>query len=179
MLLAPSIASAEFPHVLRPGTRPFFASFAMAPAFGLSSSKTQVKIAEGLGWHLDGTASGPAIGLELQESFGSDAFTFETGAKLLWDIQPADGLAFYITPSAMLGIGYVSSTTGSDFGDFGDFGQSNSSSTIGFDMQFGLEAKLGLGDRGFVSFRPFTLDIMLGDTTPIRWDMMFAGGVAF
>jgi hypothetical protein len=170
----PAIASAEPPTVLRAGTHPWFASFSLAPALSLSNSATQVKIGQGFGWHFLGDASGPALAIELQESFGGNVFAFQPGAKFLWDIQIVDDLGLYLTPSAMFGIAYAS---GSDA-----FG--NSASAVGFDMQFGFEGKLVLGDRGFVFFRPFTLDVGIGASpvgngTAIRYDLLFGGGITF
>lgn len=160
-----SAAHAQTGDALRPGTRPMFATFGVGPAAGLSGSVTQLKIAEAFGYHLSGDSSGLAIGVELQQSFGSSIFALEMGPKAWFDIQPIANLGFYLSPSVMLGFGYASASFGG--------------SAAGFDMQFGFEGKLIINDRGLVFFRPFTLDITVGDGTAVRWDVMFGGGVTF
>src|SRR5262245_3590119 len=49
------------PSMTRSGTRPFFASFSLSPAFNVSNSVTQLKIAQGFGYHFSGDTSGFAL----------------------------------------------------------------------------------------------------------------------
>jgi hypothetical protein len=86
------------------------------------------------------------------------------GPKAWYDIQISDDLGIYLAPSVMMGLAYVSA------GSYDSFG---------FDMQFGFEAKMLLQDRGMVFFRPITLDIAVGDSAAVRWDLVFGGGVTF
>ncbi len=149
--------------ILRPSSRPFEAMFSLAPALDVSNSASQLKLAEALAMHLNGTGDGLAIGAEVQESVGNGEFTFELGPKAWYDIALVPDLGIYIAPSAMLGLGF------STF-----YG-----SVATFDMQYGIEAKMVLDDRALVFFRPFTLDIGVGNRTFVRYDLMFGGGVTF
>jgi hypothetical protein len=178
-----SMSRAEIPPLLRPGTHPMWASLAMGGGLGVSWSSggysggaggaSQFKLIEQFGYHLSsnfgGPAAGPAIAIDLQESFGGDTSTvIEILPRFVWDIPIIQNLGLYLSPS--LGIGYARI--------FG--GDGVNAATI----QLDFEGKLILGDRGFVFFRPFGLDIMASSVngnsyTLVRWDLMFGGGVIF
>jgi hypothetical protein len=151
--------------MLRPGTRSMSAMFSVAPALALDSGlHTQVKLGQGFAWHPSGDSSGLAFGGEIQESLGSSAFMLTMGPKVWYDIQISDALGIYLAPSVLVGFGYVSG---------------GGTSTFGFDMQMGFEAKMLIQDRGMIFFRPITLDIAVADRAAVRWDLVFGGGVTF
>jgi hypothetical protein len=168
-LLLASVASttAAAAPLLRPGTRAMWASVGLGPAAELDTVSTQFKLTQTFGYHFSGSSSGPALALELQESFGKGVLFLEVGPKFVWDIQLIDGIGFYLSPSAMAGFAHAS----------------NGGSLSGFTLQLGVEAKLVLGDRGMVFFRPVCVDIIglsSGDLhVGSRWDLIFGGGVTF
>ncbi len=99
---------------------------------------------------------------------GSGVFVFTPGAKFWWDIQFAEDLAIFYTPSVKLG--YALATFGN--------------TAHAFNFQFGLvEGRVVLGDRGVVFFKPVSLDMFAGDfggpSFVMRYDLMFGGGVTF
>ena len=175
MLALGSVARADdIPTVLRPGTHPWYGGLGLGGAIGVHNSGSRFKLIEFIGYHLDGNASGPALGFDIQESFGSGT-TLELGPKFLWDIPIIRNLGLYLTPSAMIGYGYED--RGGRVCDF--FGCSGGGSASFFDMQFGFEGKLMLADRAFVFFRPLTLDFGINSGFAFRWDIMSGGGVTF
>jgi hypothetical protein len=172
MLVGSALPAHAIPPILRPGTRPMWASGAFGPAIKLSDSLGQFKLTQTFGYHFSGTAKGPAVAIDLQESFGSHFTTFELVPNFVWDIAIIDGLGLYLSPSA--GLGFVHT------------GASGYSGQNGVTLQFGFAAKLILGDRGMVFFRPINIDILMGDAgvgagwhTGARWDMLWGGGVIF
>lgn len=168
ILVGVAAPAEAIPPVLRPGTRPMWAAFSFGPAINVTKSVTQFKLIETFGYHFSGTASGPAIAVDIQESFGEGITALELAPKFVWDIQIVDGLGFYLSPAAALG--YVHAGGGGY-------------SYNGFTMQFIFEGKLVLGDRGMVFFRPFSFDLLgVGNgsfTMTARYDMMWGGGVIF
>ncbi|MFH1131744.1 MAG: hypothetical protein V1754_10435, partial [Pseudomonadota bacterium] len=158
-----SPASAKIPTILQPTKHAFFASFGMGPAIGLHNISSQFKLTQEFGWHFWGDGSGPAIGGSLQEAFVGGFATLEIGPKFWWDIQPVKELGLYIAPCAQMGLAYAGIGNG----------------YAGFNLQFGVEARLALGGIGMVLFRPITFDLGIGDAVVVRWDMMFGGGVYF
>lgn len=154
----------------------------MGPAINLSDYKTQFKLIQSFGWHFLGGPTGPAIGIELQESFGGDLISIEILPKFTWDIAIIKGLGLYLSPSAGIGFVHVAAQCPSGFNCAGiDLPDWN-----GLTIQFAFDAKLALADRGIVFFRPFSLGIYAVDTNTIagwedlwRWDMLVAGGVIF
>ncbi len=164
--VAPTTADAA-PPLLRPGTRGMWASLGLGPAAELDKYSTQFKLTQTFGYHFSGSASGPALALELQESFGKGVLFLEVGPKFVWDIQLIDGIGFYLSPSAMAGFTHAT----------------NGGSLSGFTLQLGVEGKLVLGDRGMVFFRPICVDILglshSGIQVGARWDLIFGGGVTF
>ncbi len=156
--------SEAVPPILRPATHPMFATFGFGPAIGLTTyASTQMKIEQSFGWHFGGTGAGPAIGVHLGESFGTGYFAFTLGPRFWYDIQPMADMGLYITPFAQLG-----------------FAVASGGGTAGyFNMVFGAEARLALGNRGMVFFRPIALDFYIGEWFGMRYNMMFGGGVYF
>jgi hypothetical protein len=168
MLLSTSSLAQNIPPILRPGTHPLWFGFGFGPAINIDKFATQFKLSQTLGYHFSGDASGPAIALDIQESFGEGITALELGPRFVWDIPIVNGLGFYLSPSGMFGFAHAGG---------------GGSSANGFTLQFSFDGKLLLADRGFVFFRPFSLDIVgLGNGSfevGLRYDMLFGGGVMF
>ena len=180
MLALGSVARADdIPTVLRPGTHPWYSGLDLGGAIGVHNSASQFKLGEFIGYHFSGNASGPALGFDIQESFGNGATTLELGSKFIWDIPIVRNLGLYLTPSAMIGYTYVD--VGSQNVCFLGYCESvgGGGSANYFDMQFGFEGKLMLADRAFVFFRPLTLDFLINSGFAFRWDIVAGGGVTF
>jgi hypothetical protein len=173
--------------LLRPTTHALFATFHVGPAMEVAGDwGTQLKIGQDLGWHIDGTSSGLALGLSLEESFGNctegqgaSCFSFQAGPKLWYDVQILDDLPLYIAPTARLAFTHVAVSAGSLSGGF-----------TGAGIQLGLELRAVLSDRAVLFFRPVTFDVIIGDadqtlsyvyddTVAMRYDLTFGGGVTF
>ncbi|MCK5798228.1 MAG: hypothetical protein KAI47_13640, partial [Deltaproteobacteria bacterium] len=144
--------SEAVPPILRPATHPMFATFGLGPAIGLTNYATQFKLEQAFGWHFGGSGEGPAIGVHLGESFGSNVFSFALGPRFWYDIQPMANLGLYIAPFAQLGFALQHWSY-----DLGIFGGSASGTNAAFNMIFGAEARLAIGNRGMVFFRPIAL----------------------
>jgi hypothetical protein len=202
-MVIPAHEARAVPPLVRAGTHPFWASFGFGPAAGIADGEadfeyngrviardaninapTQIKLVETFGYHFFGNAEGPALALELQESFGDDAFTFQVGPKFLWDFRLVNGLGLYLAPTLLLGYMHVSPTE--------DLPAGLDVAANGLSIRIGLEVKLILADRALLFFRPINLDINTFDTTIsygsssasgwatiLRWDMIFGGGVIF
>lgn len=145
-----------------------WAAMSLGPAIFLvpGGGFTQFKLEQEFGYHFSGDSSGPALGANIGESFGSGVFLFTPGAKFWWDIQPSSDYAIYITPAVKLG--YALGVNGA--------------AAHAFNWSVGAEGRVILGDRGLIFFRPFTLDMYAGDfidTFAMRYDLMFGGGVTF
>lgn len=179
-----SVADAV-PRVVRSGTHPGWFAFSFGPAVGLRDSDyrgytveapNQFKLVQTFGYHFMGQSHGPALALDVQESLGDHTTVFQVGPKFVWDIPIVRGLGVYLSPSAMLGY------------EFASYGRTIyirfEEEQHGLTMQFAFEAKLILGDRGLIFFRPITIDITSGEVrdewlTFVRWDLLFGGGVTF
>jgi len=179
LVLFNSYAEARIPRIMQmPRSRPFWVSGYVGPAINLRSSYvgTQIKLAQQFGFHFTGRAWGPAIAFDLQESISNNAFVFEVLPRFVWDIPIHKELGLLLSPSA--GIGYAYQHMGSGYVVTG--------SVSGVTVQFAFEAKLLLGRRGMIIFRPFGLDILAADygwfvgwDNSVRWDMLLGGGVVF
>ncbi|MEZ4442393.1 MAG: hypothetical protein R3B72_25085 [Polyangiaceae bacterium] len=152
--------------IIAPGTRPMWAALALGPAIGVVNAPgfTQFKLEEEFGYHFSGDSSGPALGVNIGESFGGGGVVFQPGMKFWWDIQIVDDMAIYISPNAKVGYG----------GFFGGGAAGHS-----FNWEIAAEGKVILGDRGLLFFRPFALDFFAGNGFLMRYDLMFGGGVTF
>jgi hypothetical protein len=163
-LAALEARAAEIPPVLRSGSHPMWASLSMGGAINLEGGGSGFKLIETFGIHFTpnfgGPAAGPALALDIQETFGFGSVAIEVGPKFCWDIPIVQGLGLYLSPSLMLG--------------FAHWGGWN-----GATIQIGFEGKLILGDRGLVFFRPISFDILAGGNTTANYDLIFGGGVIF
>ena len=164
-------ANAGIPPILRRGTRRMWAGGAFGPAFGVSYGGYtggytchQFKLKGTFGFHFKRTAEGPAIGVDLAPSFGCGSTTLEFMPKFVWDIPIIDGLGFYLSPQAGIGIAAAFA---------------NGQSDAAFAMNFNFLGKLILGDRGYVFVQPFGLGFYIQEITIVRWDFLFGGGVTF
>jgi hypothetical protein len=173
------------PSIVRSGTHPGWFAFSFGPAIGLRDSDysgytveapNQFKLVQTFGYHFMGQSHGPALALDIQESLGDQTTVLQVGPKFVWDIPIVRGLGVYLSPSAMLGYAFVSYER--------TFIVRFEEEEHGLTMQFAFEAKLVLGDRGLIFFRPITIDIITGEVrdewmTFVRWDLLFGGGVTF
>lgn len=156
--------------------RPFVVSFGLGPAIQLSKHASQLKLAAGFGYHFNKTASGPALGFDLQVSVQSDFATIELGPKFFWDIPIVRSIGLYLAPSGMLGFAHVTERC-----------HARSSicdkSRSGLTVQLGVEGKLLLADRVIVTLRPFTIDLLPTSadewTIGVRYDLILGAGVIF
>jgi hypothetical protein len=163
--VAPLPARAEqVLEIIRPGTRPAWFGFSLAPALDITNSANQMKIAQDVGYHLSGDSSGFGLGFTMQQSVFNSAFVFEAGPKASYDVLISDTMGVYITPSFMFG-GGGSSVAGSSSGFF--------------DMQVALEGKMLINDRGLIFFRPVSFDMQFGNVVAARYEIVFGGGATF
>ena len=137
-----TVASAV-PPILRPGTKPMWAGAGLGPVIKAKDLPTQFMLQQTFGYHFSGTATGPAIAIDLREGFGDDFITFQIMPRFVWDIQLIDGVGFYLSPSA--GLAYLL--------------VANGETAHGFTFNAAIEGKLVLGDFGYVFLRPFGLNI--------------------
>lgn len=173
-------------NALAPSTRPWLAEFGVGPniwmlacgrtgfagGFGCTSADgtTQVKMRQVVGYHFSGDGEGFAMGLSLEEAFGSSVFRFQPGLRLWGDIPVADDLAVYVTPYGQLGysLWHVS---------FGGFG---SATAHFFNWQLGAKARIVLGDRWELSFTPVGFDWAANDDGMLwTYDISFGFGATF
>lgn len=216
-------AEAAVPRVLRPGTRPMQLLFGFGPSFGIGGSRWAYgycngpgnscndyyyrgaygrygggfKLSQEFNYHFSGNASGPAIGILLNETFGGPLFGFTIAPKFTYDIQPKRDLGLYISPS--VSFGYHIDHWASYWYGGGAFAYGYNWHAA--NLQFGVALKLSLGDRGivFLQFPNFDFDIGPGGYYQnvyyggggcppgygcgaffrAKLDVMFGGGVAF
>jgi hypothetical protein len=169
-----SVAEAAIPPILRrPTGKPMWFMGSIGPAFWLEGGGTAGKLPLQFGYHFTGHAWGPAIAVDLVPIFWGGSFGRSTGGggievlpKFVWDIPIVDGLGLFLSPSIGAGFAYL----GSGY---------YSSGTAGATVQIAFEGKLVLGGRGFVSFRPIGVDILISGGATALWDFMFGGGVLF
>jgi hypothetical protein len=162
----------DAPELLRAGSHPMFVEAGLGPSIFMGASGnggsaeggfTQFKLWQEFGYHFSGTASGPAIGVNVEEAF-VQSFRFQPGVKAWWDI-PVGDFGLYLTPSAKLGYS----------GTFVEGGAAHH-----FNIHAGFRGKLLLGDTGSVFFQPIGVDMLAGDMGfGAFWDLMLGGGFIF
>ncbi len=165
-------ASAE--DVVRPSTRPAWAAFGLGPSIATlacggggcaSGSFTQFKLTQEIGYHVNGSGDGFAIGAAVSEAFGNGLFRFQPGLRMWGDIPVSDDLGLYITPFGH--VGYTLLTGGG-------------ATAHAFNPAVGVAARLVLADRAIISFSPVTFDFLVDDDGMIMsYELAFAGGVTF
>lgn len=171
LLLFAFIRQAEaIPRVVRPSTRPWFATFGFGPAIKIDDLPNQFKIEQVIGYHFMGTGEGPALGGAVFQAFGDEVFNIGLGLRFWWDIQPVDGLGLYLAPFMHVGWSLYSAN---------DCPRNADCTANFFDWQFGFEPRLVLGDRGMIFWRFVVINPLFGQRIGARYDMMFGGGVTF
>lgn len=174
VVMATASVSSAIPPVLRSSTNPMWAAFKFGPAVDLKDAPTQFKLVQTFGYHFQGTGSGPAIAIDLQEGFGDHWTTFMIVPRFVYDIPIVSGLGLYLSPSGGFGFALGSA-------DCGDY---DCDMAKGLTLQFAFEGKLSLADRALVFFRPFCIEITPWSwrdewTTSVRYELLFGGGVTF
>ena len=154
---------------IRPGTNPMTFQMGMGPSLQMVNNlPTAFKLSEEINWHFSGRSHGPAIGALLEQGFANwGMFELTMAPKFVYDIQLKPQYGFYISPSASLGYRFEH--------------QSNGNNYHGFDMQFGIAAKLLFKDRWMLWFQPTNIDIFVGGGgwVGVRYEVLFGGGVTF
>ncbi len=168
LTFAPRPANARTPRLLRAGTNPFVFKFGIGPALRIDDVPTQFRMTQEIGYHLMGGGDGPVLGFSFAEAFGRNAVTFQLGPDFWYDIQPVRGLGLYLAPMFHVGYSLLSFEAGR-----------NDVTYHFFDIRFGFEISLVLGNRGVVFFRPFEMNMFVGDWFGARYDLLFGGGVTF
>ncbi len=166
VLTTASVSTAAIPPMLREGTRPFWFGFGMGPTIALVNSPNQFLLTQTFGYHFMGDASGPAIAVDMQEHVFGNLYVFQLNGRFVWDIPIVPNLGFYLAPS--VGFGYTFS----------------SAPNHGLTIPFAFKAKLVLGNRGFVFFQPFGMDLMTffrpnNEYVALQYDILMGGGVIF
>ncbi len=162
-----------FPDMVREGTRPFWVGFGVGPALALANCSTQLLMTQTFGYHFSGDASGPAIAVDLQEHIAGGWFILQFNPRFVWDINIIYGLGLYLTPS--IGFGYtVGIRRGED-----PLGNDH-----GLTIPIAFKIKQVLGNRGFIFFQPFSLDMMAlfrpgVSYFAMQYDLLFGGGIIF
>jgi hypothetical protein len=171
--------------ILRPGTRPFFFSGGIGPSWGFcyrgdcDPGRLDYSTFYGtldFGYHFSGNFEGPAIGANIHGGYGSfgpfDHGRFGAGFKFWWDIRVADDHGVYLTPFAQAGWSsfifddrrFLLDDTWEHF----------------FNVQFGMQIKLILGNRGLVYIQPVTFDnVINSDGYGLLYHFEIGGGVTF
>jgi hypothetical protein len=217
--LAPAEAEAAVPKVLRPGTRPMQFLFGVGPSWGIGGSAHyygggfygggdacpgpaycpygargfgfygSFKLMQEFNGHFSGNASGPALGILLNEEFGYQRFGFVIAPKFTYDIQPKKDLGLYISPNVSLGYHLISHSAWY----FNDVYYRYA--YHGANLQFGVALKLILDDRWIVWLNFPQFDMTFGPSYGYncynapgaycpaffvtRLNLMLGGGVSF
>lgn len=183
--LTPTEAQAGgVPRVLRPGTRPMQFLFGFGPAWGIGGSAYYYggaywdgycgpgngnncfrrgwggygafKLTQEFNGHFSGNASGPALGVLLNQEFSGGYFGFSIAPKFTYDIQPKRDLGLYISPNISFGYQLMSYRP-YYFGDYlfrYNYHAAN--------LQFGMALKLMLDDRWIVWLQFPHFDMIIG-----------------
>ena len=165
------------PRVLREGTRPMAFLLGLGPSWGVGGSRWvygdnycaggfcgwggryggNFKLTQEFMGHFSGDASGPALGVILNQTFSGPYFGFNIAPKFTYDIRVKQGLGLYISPSVSLGYGLVHYRP-AYFGNFGYVGANYHAANL----QFGVAVKLMLDDRWLVFAQVPNFDFLIG-----------------
>lgn len=169
-----SEAEAAIPRVLREGTRPMAFLLGLGPSWGVGGSRWYYGGPDryrGYGWgpyggnfkltqefmgHFSGNASGPALGILLNQTFAGPYFGFSIAPKFTYDIRVKPGLGLYISPSVSLG---YSLTHYRPYYYDGFYANANYHAA---NLQFGVAVKLMLDDRWLVFAQVPNFDFLIG-----------------
>jgi len=175
-------AAAGVPPALQPTkNRPMQFLFGFGPSFGIGGSRWiygdcgpgnncnyyrygfggryggAFKLSQEFNYHFSGNASGPAIGILLNEEFSGPYFGFNIAPKFTYDIQPMKNLALYISPSVSFGYHldhYAAYYWGSGYGYGYNYHAAN--------LQFGVALKLIIKDRFIAFLQAPNFDFIIG-----------------
>lgn len=205
--LTTSEAEAAVPRVLRPGTHPMQFLFGFGPSWGIGGSGWYyggpggyygpggwgryggaLKLTQEFNGHFSGNASGPALGVIMNQEFAGGYFGFNIAPKFTYDIQPKRDLGLYISPSVSLGYHLSNYRYWNNDGYY-----YRGASYHAANLQFGVALKLMLGDRGMVFMQFPNFDFVIGPGNyycapgdprcgtyfSARLDFVLGGGVAF
>jgi len=205
-------AEAGVPRVLRPGTRPMAFLLGLGPSWGFSDRYrygndydgcngknpycrggfyggfNAFKLTQEFMGHFSGNASGPALGILMNQEFsGPYYFGLNIAPKFTYDIQVKSDLGLYISPSFSLGY-HLTAYRGGYYNNFG-YATANYHAV---NTQVGVAVKLMLDDRWLVWVQApnFNMDIgpgsyycggALGCGTYFRGrvEFLLGGGVTF
>lgn len=210
-LAAPSEAEAAVPRVLRPGTRPMAFLLGFGPSWGIGGRYRYgygdgcggnpycrggfyggygaFKLTQEFMGHFSGNASGPALGILMNQEFSGSYFGLNIAPKFTYDIQVKRDLGLYISPSFSLGY-HLSHF---NYGYYNQFGYSGANYHAA-NIQFGVAVKLMLDDRWLVWVQTpnFNFDVGPGNYycggpgVPgcgayfrARYEFLLGGGVTF
>ena len=165
--------------LIPPATDPWFFVGAVGPTFfGINGGRTlrrqggvnaRGKVGLDLGYHLDGSFEGPAIGLSIEQTFNDQFYVFNPAFKFWWDIQPIEEYGIYITPFAKAGYALRAACAGCP--------------EHGANIGLGAEGRVVFQDRWIALLRPFQLDTYLGNFFEevfwLNYTAMIGGGLTF
>jgi hypothetical protein len=172
----------EDPPPLTPATpvgplaRPFLGSLAFGAAMELHEVPSQFKLAAGFSYHFSGNATGPALGGEIQIGV-VDFVSVVIGPRFHWDLLLVGDheLGLILSPRALLGFAH--------FGAVCAGRVTCGAARNGLSLQLGVEGRLLLARRFYVSFQPIGLDILItgnGEASAgLRYDLLLGGGMIF
>jgi hypothetical protein len=202
-------AEAAVPRVLREGTRPMAFLLGLGPSWGIGGSRWfygdgydaryggwgryggNFKLSQEFMGHFSGNASGPALGVLLNETFNGPYFGFAIAPKFTYDIRVKPGLGLYISPSVSLGYSLT------HYRPYYYQGYYSGANYHAANLQFGVAVKLMLNDRWLVFAQVPNFDFLIGPggyyynngVCPpgagcgtyfvARLDFMLGGGVTF
>lgn len=175
-------ASAGVPPALQPTkNRPMQFLFGFGPSFGIGGSRWiygdcgpgnscnyyrygfggryggAFKLSQEFNFHFSGNASGPALGVILNEEFSGPYVGFNIAPKFTYDIQPMKNLALYISPSVSFGYHldhYAAYYWGAGYGYGYNYHAAN--------LQFGVALKLIIKDRFIAFLQAPNFDFIIG-----------------
>ena len=207
-----SQAEAGVPRVLRPGTRPMAFLLGLGPSWGIRDRYrygndfdgcngnnpycrggfyggfNAFKLTQEFMGHFSGNASGPALGILMNQEFsGPYYFGLNIAPKFTYDIQVKKDLGLYISPSFSLGY-HLTAYRGGYYDNFGYA----SANYHALNTQIGVAVKLMLDDRWLVWIQTpnFNMDIgpgnyycggafNCGTYFRARVEFLLGGGVTF
>lgn len=188
---AASPAKKSIPSLLRPSTRPYTLLIGIGPAIGINAQPCYggyfywgelwqarpsvyglgcggaVKLSQEFLAHLDGSATGPALGLLLsQELPSAGGFGLTVAPKFTWDLQLLPGLGLYLSPSLAFG--------------YHRLALRGYPAVHAADVQAGLALKLALHERWLVWLQPAHFEFIAtpGFFIP-RYNLLLGVGAVF
>lgn len=135
------------PPILREGNHAASYHFSIGAAIGIAGlGGAAGYIANSIGYHLNGTAHGPALGGNFDIGFSAGGVALIFGGRFWWDIPVARRMAIFVAPFIQPGLALFIA----------------GAATPAFDLQFGVEGKITLHRRLLLTLRPIAFDIQIG-----------------